>query len=124
MELTKSELEIMDVLWNEAVPMSRADLLARNAEKSWRDSSVHILLNGLLQKGAIREEGFVRRSKTYGRTFVPTLTREQYYAENVFCHRYKPDMAALIAALIVRPEADADTLAKIQELVAQRRENI
>ena len=50
MELTKSELEIMDVMWASEVPLSRSDLLERSEEKSWKDSSVHILLNGLLQK--------------------------------------------------------------------------
>ena len=47
MELTKSEMEIMDVLWGSENPLSRADLLARPEEKTWKDSSVHILLNGL-----------------------------------------------------------------------------
>ena len=80
MELTKSEMEIMDVLWGSGEPLSRADLLAHSEEKSWKDSSVHILLNGLLQKGAIREAGLVKRSKTFGRVFSPTLTREEYFA--------------------------------------------
>jgi predicted transcriptional regulator len=123
MELTKSELEIMDVLWNENIPMSRADLLARNEEKSWRDSSVHILLNGLLQKGAIREAGFVRRSKTYGRTFVPVLTREQYYIVHAFGHRNQPDPVGLFEALLERPEVDTDTMAKLQSVLDSRRNN-
>ena len=67
MELTKSEMEIMDVMWEAGAPMSRSDLLAHSEEKTWKDSSVHILLNGLLQKGAIQEAGLVKRSKTYGR---------------------------------------------------------
>ena len=47
MELTKSELEIMDVLWDTGEPMSSADVLDHSEETSWKDSSVHILLNGL-----------------------------------------------------------------------------
>lgn len=73
MELTKSEMEIMDVLWESEAPLSRADLLARSEGKTWKDSSVHILLNGLLQKQAIQEVGLVKRSKTYGRVFAPTM---------------------------------------------------
>ena len=73
MELTKSEMEIMDVMWEAGAPMSRSDLLAHSEEKTWKDSSVHILLNGLLQKGAIQETGVVKRSKTYGRVFTPTI---------------------------------------------------
>lgn len=124
MELTKSEMEIMDVLWNEQVAMSRSDLLERNTEKSWKDSSVHILLNGLLQKGAIREAGFVRRSKTYGRTFEPTMTREQYFANTIFSHRYQPDMLRLLEALLTRPEVDSVMLNNIQNLLDNQRNTI
>ena len=124
MELTKSELEIMDVLWNENIPMSRAELLARDEEKSWRDSSVHILLNGLLQKGVIREAGFVRRSKTYGRTFVPTLTREQYYIAHAFGHRNQPDVVELFTALLERPEITKEDLDYIQSLVTRKQSHL
>ena len=65
MVLTRSELEIMDVLWDSQVPLSRGELLEQSTDKNWKDSSVHILLNGLLRKGAIREVGFVKRSKMW-----------------------------------------------------------
>ena len=120
MVLTKSEMEIMDVLWEDGGALSRSDFLERSEEKSWKDSSVHILLNGLLRKGAIREAGVVKRSKTYGRTFLPTMTREEYFATTSFSHRYKPDMEGLIRALLDRPEADSDTLRKIQQLIADK----
>ena len=117
MELTKSEMEIMDVLWGSGVPMSRADLLAHSEEKTWKDSSVHILLNGLLQKGAIQEAGLVKRSKTYGRVFSPTLTREEYFANTIFCHRHKPRIVELFDQLLRREEITEDDLVRIQELL-------
>lgn len=122
MELTKSEMEIMDVLWAEKIPLSRSDLLEHEEEKTWKDSSVHILLNGLLQKGAIREAGFVRRSKTYGRTFEPTMTREEYFASTIFGHRHKPEMNGLFTALLNRPEVTQDTLDHLQSLLDQHRQ--
>ena len=122
MELTKSELEIMDVLWEADGPMSRSDLLEFSVEKSWKDSSVHILLNGLLQKNAIREAGLVKRSKTYGRTFEPTLTREEYFAATIFCHRYKPDLVGLVEALINRPGVSTEDLMRISGMVAAKME--
>ena len=120
MELTKSEMEIMDVLWQDGGALSRADFLERSAQKSWKDSSVHILLNGLLNKGAIREAGFVRRSKTYGRTFLPTMTREEYFASTIFSHRYQPDMVGLVNALIRRPEITEQMLDTLQEQIRIR----
>lgn len=120
MELTKSEMEIMDVLWGADRPLSRSDLLERSEEKNWKDSSVHILLNGLLQKQAICEAGMVKRSKTYGRTFKPTLTREEYFATTIFSHRHKPDIVGLFAALLSRPDISAEQLAQIDALVKDR----
>ena len=117
MELTRSEMEIMDVLWGAGVPLSRSDLLARSEEKTWKDSSVHILLNGLLQKGAIREAGLVKRSKTFGRTFAPTLTREEYFAATIFSHRCKPEIVGLFAALLQRKDITREQLDAISALV-------
>ena len=120
MELTKSELEIMDVLWESEKPLSRADLLDRSEEKTWKDSSVHILLNGLLQKGAIQEAGLVKRSKTYGRVFSPTLTREEYYASNIFGHRHKPELVGLIDAIFRQVNTSQTELDEISALVAKK----
>ena len=120
MELTRSEMEIMDVLWASDAPLSRADLLAHSEEKTWKDSSVHILLNGLLQKGAIQEAGLVKRSKTYGRVFSPTLTREEYFARTIFCHRHKPEILGLFAALLSREDITQEQLQEIRKLVDQK----
>ena len=120
MELTKSEMQIMDVLWASDTPLSRSDLLEHSEQKSWKDSSVHILLNGLLQKGAICEAGFVKRSKTYGRTFAPTLTREEYFATTIFSHRHKPDIVGLFSALLSRPDITPAELEQIAALVKEK----
>lgn len=121
MELTRSEMEIMDVLWEAGEALSRSDLLQRSGEKSWKDSSVHILLNGLLQKKAIREAGMVKRSKTYGRTFLPTMTREAYFAATIFSHRHKPEIVGLVAALLNREDITGEELDQIARLVDARR---
>ena len=121
MELTRSEMEIMDVLWESGEPLSRSDLLEKSENKSWKDSSVHILLNGLLAKGAIREAGLVKRSKTYGRTFVPTLTREEYFATTIFSHRCKPEIVGLFAALLSREDITREQLDEIGTMVENRK---
>ena len=124
MELTKSEMEIMDVLWEDGGALSRSDFLERSQEKSWKDSSVHILLNGLLNKGAIREAGIVKRSKTYGRTFLPTMTREEYFATTIFSHRYQPDLQGLFQALLSRPDVNSATLDSLEALIQKKREQL
>ena len=120
MELTKSEREIMDVLWEAGVPLSRGDFLERSDAKTWKDSSVHILLNSLLRKGLIREAGLVKCSKTFGRTFLPTMSREEYFATTVFSHRYQPKIVELIAALLERKDITPEEMARIKAIVAEK----
>ena len=117
MELTKSEMEIMDVFWAAEEPLSRSDILARSQNKSWKDSSVHILLNGMLHKGVICEAGFVKRSKTYGRTFTPTLSREEYFAALMYSYKNKPRIVELIRALLSRGDISKEEMEQIKELV-------
>ena len=117
MVLTKSEMQIMDVLWAAERPLSRAGILSASEEKSWKDSSVHILLNGLLKKGAIYEAGSVKCSKTVGRTFAPSLTREEYFARNAFSYANKPDIVGLVAALLKREDITPEQKAQLRELL-------
>ena len=119
LELTKSEMQIMDVFWDAGEPLSRSDLLERSEDKSWKDSSVHILLNGLLQKDMIREVGFVKRSKTYGRTFLPNMSREEYFAAVIFSYRNRPQIVGLVSALLSRTDISDEEKAAIKELAAK-----
>ena len=120
MELTRSEMEIMDVLWDAGQPLSRADLLERAEEKTWKDSSVHILLNGLLAKEAIREAGLGKRSKTFGRIFGPTMTREEYFAQTIFGHRHQPELIGLFTALLEQRDPSREQLETMKSLIDAR----
>ena len=120
MELTRSEMEIMDVLWDAGQPLSRSDLLDRAEEKTWKDSSVHILLNGLLAKEAIREAGLIKRSKTFGRIFAPTMTREEYFAQTIFGHRHQPELIGLFTALLEQRDPSREQLETMKALIDAR----
>ena len=120
MELTRSEMEIMDVLWDAGQPLSRSDLLEKAEEKTWKDSSVHILLNGLLAKEAIREAGLIKRSKTFGRIFAPTMTREEYFAQTIFGHRHQPELIGLFTALLEQRDPSREQLETMKALIDAR----
>ncbi len=100
MYLTKNELEIMDVMWAAEKPLSRGELMERSVDKSWKSSSVHILLNSMLSKGAIREAGFARCGKTCGRTYAAAVTVEEYYASTLDSTKTQPDAGKLFLATV------------------------
>ena len=95
MYLTKNELEIMDVMWGAGKPLTRGELMERSVDKSWKSSSVHILLNSMMDKGALREAGFARCGKTCGRTYAPAVSVEEYYASTLDSTKIRPDAGEL-----------------------------
>ncbi len=109
MYLTKNELEIMDVLWEQGRPLSRGELLALPENKTWMDSSIHILLNSLLRKGAIREAGYAKCGKTSGRVYAAALSCAEYHVSTLNSTQMRPSLPELLEAYLAAiplPEAD------------------
>lgn len=84
MNNTKSELDILNILWAAGKPLTRSGILEMApATKSWSDTSINQMLKKMLDKGSIKEAGFARAGKTYGHLYAPTITIEEYYAEQI-----------------------------------------
>ena len=124
MYLTKNEIEIMDVLWRENRALSRGEILSLSTEKTWMDSSVHILLNSMLKKGAIREDGFVRSGKVWGRLYAPNITMDAYYAENVFNKSEQAAVPQLLSCMLQRTEVTPELLQELRGILDKQEEEL
>lgn len=120
MELTKSELEIMNVIWAAGRPLTRGEILDLSVEKNWKDNSIHILLNRLLAKGALKEGGFARSGKSYGRLYEAMLTGEEYYAGNVF-NGGPERLDMLFDAMLKSPEITPALLESFEKKIAAKK---
>ena len=124
MYLTKNEIEIMDVLWKEDRALSRGEILGLSDDKTWMDSSVHILLNSMLRKGAIREAGFVKCGKTCGRVYEAALSCEEYYASTFHSTKKSPVLSKLLEAYIRTEGIDLETIEAVESVLKGARENL
>lgn len=120
MKLTKSELEIMNVLWNAERSLTRSDILSLSEGKSWKDNSIHILLNGLLKKDAIREDGFARSGKVWGRLYAPNISIDEYYEENVFSQSSLETVPRLFSALLNRSDLTPEILDQMRGILDEK----
>ena len=48
--LTKSESEVMYLLWHTDRALSAAEMVALSPQKTWKDSYIHLMVNSLLKK--------------------------------------------------------------------------
>ena len=123
MELTKSELEIMNVIWRAGRPLTRGEILDLSVDKNWKDNSIHILLNRLLAKGALAESGFARSGKSYGRLYEAKLTGEEYYAENVFTGGPER-LEMLFHAMLASPEITPELLDRFSVRLEEKKKQL
>jgi len=123
MELTKSELEIMNVIWDAGRPLTRGEILDFSVDKNWKDNSIHILLNRLLAKGAVVEAGFARSGKSYGRLYQTAISAVDYYARTLFS--VEPErLAMLFDALLKSDNVTEELLAEFSDKLAAKREEL
>ena len=117
--LTNSEKQIMEVLWKSDVPLSSHDIILSSSDKTWKNSSVHLLLNSLLDKELIEVAGFEMRTKNYARVFKPTLSYVDYILTVLTKNSDKEKRAELLSKLI-KQENDTELLKDIMMEIQNR----
>ncbi len=122
MKLTKSEQEVMETLWLAGRPLPRSEIIDLSPKRSWSASTIHILLNSLLEKGAIKEAGFVKRNKTYGRLYAPEISSEDYYSSTIFSDQKAIPM--YFSALLRSDALTADMVTELEEMLEQRKKEL
>lgn len=121
--LTKSELAIMEVMWDQEEALTAAEIIKVSGDKEWKNSSVHLLVNALLDKGFLEVAGFKKTTKNYARTFKPTMTQEKYYIQKVMGNATEEEKKKIYSELLKEVE-DLEILDEIAAGIKARREEL
>ncbi|MCB8815353.1 BlaI/MecI/CopY family transcriptional regulator [Desulfosporosinus shakirovi] len=126
LDLTKNELEIMSLMWVQYKSLSRSEIIELSPERSWKASSIHILLNQLLEKKAIVVDGFVKTGKNYGRTYSAAITPEEYQVMQVkqgivFFQSKSAALTSLVSELVKDEDIDDETLDRLEAILREKR---
>lgn len=126
--LSDNEEQILETLWRETKSLTRSQIIDLTYNKTWKESSIHILLNQLLEKNAIQVDDIVRTGKNYGRTYKPTLTKEEYEImrlRNSFEELKvgKSTITKFFSALIQSEDIGNDTLDELEKLIKKHKKD-
>lgn len=124
-KITNSEKQILEVLWDEEKPLTSSEIVGVSDDRTWKASSVHLLLNSLLNKDLVEVAGFKKTTKNYARTFQPTMTREEYSINQLRQEQRNTSrtLSRLFHALL-KDEEDDDLLKELADMVDSRRSQI
>lgn len=80
MIVSENEYKILSLMWREKRPITRADILKGTEGRNWNPASIHLILNSMISKGVIK---ITDEAKKYGRTYEPTINKDQYLLETL-----------------------------------------
>ena len=119
--LSPHELEVMNLLWAENRPLTRAEIVKLSTDKSWKPSTIHLLLTALQKKGAVKVDGSVRSGKVFARTYAAAITPEQNAVDAMKQQSSgRFSLSGVFAALVDR-EVDDGTLDELQQILDERK---
>ena len=113
--LTKSEREIMDILWVQQEALTSSEIIKASPNKSWGNTSIHLLLRSLLEKGVIKVDGLKRTTKNYARTFKPSISQYDYFFQEDFQGMPLEKRMKFIEAVI--QDASLEELDEIERII-------
>lgn len=77
-DLSDKEEQMLETMWREDRPLTRSEIINLTENRRWKESSIHVFLNRLLDKGSIRVNNIVKTATNFGRTYEPTFSLEEY----------------------------------------------
>lgn len=124
--LTKSEHEIMNLLWHVDRPLTASEIIEQSTDKTWKDSYIHLLINSLLDKGMIRAEGFAKTTKNYARTFVAAVSEEACAVQQIAGRKPLSTLSvvSIVSALVEQAEEPSALIDAVERMLAEKRKAI
>ncbi len=113
--LTKSEHQIMNLLWSVDRPLSCSEIVELSGDKTWKDSYVHSLIKSLLKKDVVKIDAFELISRSYARKFSAKITKEEFHLREYLSENPDNSVSKLFSAYL-NDSADPE---EIKELEAQ-----
>lgn len=123
--ITNSEMQILEVLWDEGEALTSSEIVEVSEDRTWKSSSVHLLLNSLLKKNLVQVAGFKKTTKNYARTFKPSMSREEYSLNQLQQEKKKNTRVfSKLFNTFVSEEVSSTTLRELSDLIDSRLDNL
>lgn len=117
-KLTQSQLSIMKTLWAENKAMIASDFV--QLDSSLNLNSVQSSLRSLFKKNYIEVSGIVYSGKVLIRSYVPTISADEYAAENIN-GIVNNLLSSNILLHYVETENDIETIIQLQKKLEERK---
>lgn len=124
MYLTQSEMEIMQAFWQGNDAMTLSDLIEASPNRCWKDRSGFSIINSLIKKGLLKENGFVHSGKTIARTFSPIVSGTEFMIDQLNAFGGKIEVPQLVSHLLGEGNIEAKDIRELDKLIAEKKKEL
>lgn len=121
--LSRRELDIMNVLWEEGKPLKASDFPDRKPELSI--NTVQSVLKKLLQRGFIEVAEIVQSGTVLSRSYAPVIKPEEYAVKYVTSEIFPFDKMVLgtgyLSALFETVENDEMLMKELEQFIQEKK---
>lgn len=112
-QLSKRELDVMNVLWNSDKPLVASEIAQINSKLSI--NTVHTVLKSLLKDNFVEVSDIVYSGTVLTRSYVPVAKIADYISEN-----FLSDITLQVVSAFIDKEKDKNVLVKLNDMLTQR----
>ena len=94
-------------------------------ERTWKKSYIHLLINSLIQKELIKSDSLVRTGRNFGRTFVATMTEEEFTILQITGNKnFSPTSVPFLVSALLDTCDDLDLICELEQLIQKKKEEL
>lgn len=116
MDITKTEFEVMQVVWTMS-PVTADEIVGRlNESKEWHEKTVRTLLNRLTKKGVL---GFKRIGRQY--EYYPIVSQRSYQekeTESFISRMFQGRISPLVAGFARQEKLSKEDIVELKQLIS------
>lgn len=127
--LSDKEEQMLETMWREGRPLTRSEIINLTENRRWKESSIHVFLNRLLDKGSIRVCDIVKTATNYGRTYEPTFSSDEYDMARLkgnfkTVNPDKSTVADFISFIAKSKKMGKENIRELEEIIEDYKDNL
>lgn len=127
-QASTNEYSVLMAIWDAGRPLTAKEIVAAIPDKGFKDSAIHFILNGMLDKGLVYVDGTKLSSRIYSRCFNASVSFDEYHSNEIKTSAvYKKNRGLVLTGIVSRfmdDNIEADTLEKLEELIEEKKKRL
>lgn len=127
--ISNNEYNVLLTIWKAGRALSAQEIVENMEDKTFKDRTIHSILNAMLEKGLIYVDGQRLSSRIYCRLFNTSLNFEQFQSQQisespVYQENKSRVLPGIFSALVKDDDISAETLNELEALIEERKKRL